>query len=489
MKKYRIKSLMLVLCVSLFSINAYADDVVTDIIKQAATPSKLEKGDLHGGEDNNDTKNQCDTYNTLNADYLVSEFIYSDCFSTAFPHREAGFDIGDPDDEIGAPPIASSNMTCECKLTDYIKFVGEPEGMWFPIRVVEVVRGDGSCSPTQGKTTGYTMGLLTKLLNALGLDLDSRGNEMNSSDVNSTQLAGFKHFHSWKIDEDTYDAYTDIYSPSNRCFNSGSKGDDLETSVGNIYWSANDPFFSNMLYPEYALEVGLMYAADSQADKTTKIPASTILQATSCTIQTLGKGTFADDFTYWQGGCYPDNLPANGHFLYAKNLVDSSQLIVQRSVMFSGRTGGYASQHTAYSKTGWGNDWHICFSTPAPYPHKSGYKFSMLKPYTEVKDESDTESGDSTADSTASFGKTGDFLKSGNEFLGSLTGKVMDWVGASTKCALRWGASSTRWGTGRNSRNSGDTGETTDKGVMPKKNNKGNDAVYIVWRWVECCEP
>lgn len=485
MKKYCIKSLSLALCLALFSINAYAD-AVTDIIKQATMPSKLEQGDLHGGDDNDDTKNQCDTYSTLNADWLVTEFIYSDCFSTAYPWRVAGNDIGDPEDEIGAPPISTTNTTCECKITDYIKFVGEPQGMWFPIRVVEVVRGDGSCSPTQGQTTGKMMGLVTKVLNAVGFNMDSRGTEMNSSDVDSTQIVGFKHFHSWKIDEDTYDMYTDIYDPSSRCFNDMTKGDDLETSVGNIYWSANDPFFSNMLYPEYALEVAAIYAADTQSDKT-KIPASTVLQAASCTMQTLGKGTGVDDMAYWQGGCYPDNLPANGHFLYAKNLADSSQLIVQRSVMFSGRTNGYAAHHTAYEKTMVGNDWHICFSTPTPFPHKSGYKFTMLKPYTEMEDESDTSSGNSTADSNASFGKTGDFLKSGNEFLGSLTGKVTDWIGASTKCAHRWGASSTRWGTGRNARNSGDYYESGNT-VMPKES-KDKDAVYIVWRWVECCEP
>ncbi|MBO4577067.1 MAG: TraU family protein [Neisseriaceae bacterium] len=479
-------------------------------------------------EEEDNTKNQCDTYGS-SADDLVSEFLSTDCNSSIFPYYEGSQqDGGDPDDEIGAPPGsgAATEEECTCGEKPY-EWTGTPKGMWFPIRVVEIVRGDGSCTPTQGNSTNNMLSKLKKILLGGNSSETARGNQISSNGE-----LGFKHFHSWKIDEDTYSDYTDDYysNPSERCFNDNTKGEDLESSVDYAYWSSNNPLKINLLYPEYTLIVGLLYAADTKS----KFPVTTVLNTASCLIQTTGQGVRADDYVYWQGGCYPDNLPANGHFSNAKGLVDSSQLILQRSVMFSGRgtlpfskeskDRGYASYGTVkeYMK------YNICSAKPTMggFPMKSHYKFSMLKPFTEAEDESDTSanSGNSEIDSSVNQENTNKAISSGNSSLNGmssgnvdkgglssitgkigglgssatgfisdklnldgLTGQVTDWVGVTTKCAHRWGASSMRWGTGRNPRNDGEAPETNGK-TRPTET-KDKDAVYIVWRWVECCEP
>ena len=485
-------------------------------------------------EEEENTKKQCDTYNTINADWLVSEFLYSDCYSTGFPYYEGGQKMSmDPEDDIGAPPGsgAAQDSECTCGEKPY-EWTGVPKGMWFPIRVVEIVRGDGSCSPTNGQKTSNALTQLKRQLSGqlgkLGLGGNNSEEPARGNEVSSSEMLGFKHFHSWKIDEDTYEDYIEDYydNPSSRCWNDNTKGDDLESSVDYAYWSSNNPLKINLLYPEYALIVGLMYAADTKA----KMPVTAAMNTASCLIQTSGKGVRADDYVYWQGGCYPDNLPANGHFSHAKGLVDSSQLILQRSVMFSGRQslpftenkdGGYAYYNTVKEY----NKWNLCSAKPnvmtGGFPMKTHYKFTMLKPYSEAKDESNTsaDSGNSEIDNSVSVGSTNTSISSGNQFFGDLTqqsggdlseltsklgsitnvmgniggglsgltGQVTDWVGATTKCAHRWGASSTRWGVGRGSRNSGDYYESGNT-VMPEES-KDKDAVYIVWRWIECCEP
>ena len=429
------------------------------------------------------TTTGCDTYG-IDADLLVDEFIYGKCWNTAFPHRIMGNDEGDPSDEIGAAPGAHTNSWCKCGEEPYA-YYGTPRGMWFPVRLVEVVRGDGSCSPTQGKLTNTKLSLLTKILHKTGFF--GRGN--------TKDVMGFKHFHSWKLDWLSF--YSTIYTPMPQC---RPKIESDEHSYNNIPWSANDPVLGNLYYPEYLLTVWAGY----EVDKAAGLPVSTGLSLASCAANSLDSTPkmlrTADDLAYWLGGCYRDNLPAVGRFSYEKGLVNQSQLIVQRSIMHSARKnliGGYAAWHTAYTKYGFGDDINICSSSHTFFPHKSTYKFSMIKPYSEAEDDSDSldikdKMTLGSLTSSVSFTGTKNLMSSASGAVSGLVGKVVDFVGGGkTQCAHRWGASSKRWGTGKNSRGGGGKTSTISiAGVSApvQKEKKDKDAVYIVWRWIECCE-
>ncbi len=50
-----------------------------------------------------------------------------------------------------------------------------------------------------------------------------------------------------------------------------------------------------------------------------------------------------DDAAYWLGGCMGNNLPAVGAMSSEKNSIVGTATILNRSIMVSNRTGGFAS--------------------------------------------------------------------------------------------------------------------------------------------------
>ena len=157
-----------------------------------------------------------------------------------------------------------------------------------------------------------------------------------------------------------------------------------------------------------------------------------------------------DDTAYWLGGCMGNNLPAAGSMSAAKNSIIGTSTILNRSLMMSNRTSGYASVSTVGDKA-------LCSPVPVPYPSKSEFKASMLFPY--------PESGQSTGGQGGMNGQSGP--------AGMLSGEVADFANIGSRGAHRLGASNFAWAMGR-----------SDQAL----NENDSDAVYLLWRWVDCCE-
>lgn len=363
-----------------------------------------------------------------NAGYQV---LYQFDYDSAFPLHIMGSPTM-PGGDVGAPPGATKQTWCKCGQEPYAVY-GYTKGMWVPTRFVEVVREAG-CSPVYGsevsgvlsKAVGVVAGAASSAA-GVGFNLLGGGEGFSKTDV------GFRHFHSWSF------PLTDMYKGMiPRTF---VQGGNLESSIFTPGWTASDPVYGNVLYPEWT-GIGAV----------TGNPLFDLAAHTaSCTANTTGMGLMADDMAYWLGGCMGQNLPAIGATSSERDSVIGSQTIVNRSIMASNRTGGYASVSNVGDKA-------LCSAVAAPYPAKSEFKSAMLFPYPE----SDTWS---SVSNTSSGNITG-------ALTGQITGLVKDAFGFGSG-AHRWGASTMLWGSGKNDQ---------------ATNTNDTDAVYLVWRWVDSCE-
>ena len=82
----------------------------------------------------------------------------------------------------------------------------------------------------------------------------------------------------------------------------------------------------------------------------------------------------------------------------------------------------------------------------------------MLFPY--------SESGSSGATSSSSGMDLNGLVK-------QVSGEVSSYLNIGSRCAHRLGSSQLAWGTGRSER---------------AINDNDTDAVYLLWRWVDCCQ-
>ncbi|MBR5940455.1 MAG: TraU family protein [Neisseriaceae bacterium] len=415
------------------------------------------------------------------------------CWDSVFPWRIGGNDtMTSSNDEVEAPPGAHTNSWCKCGEDPYA-YYGIPSGYWEPTRIVEVVRHP-ECSPTQGikaemqlkilngiagtairKIEGSSSQLPTKVRKAANEAYDKYGSEE------------FLHYHSWPVPDEVLDVYSSIRT---QCADMARR-DNLETSITDLPWNASgyNPKFGgkgktrllmNLYYPEYYLLLdpveGLL------KDKTAAAQIiNGALRPLSCAANTTGVGLTADDYGYWLGGCFPETLPTSGHH-NAKDTLTATHSILQKSVMHSARTGGYASMQTVHE----GIDQVLCNPIPVTgFPKKSHYKFTMLFPYKE-SEESDGDDNNKNAQKSENI-MQGGITEIGNAISSTIsdkvTGQVMDWLGVGkTKCAHRFGASKTQWGAKRNSQ-----GDENAENYKEITSNKDHDAAYMVWRWVDCC--
>ena len=347
-------------------------------------------------------------------------------FYSAFPLRIMGQTVIQGND-VPHPPGATNQSICKCGEEPYVIY-GYTRGMWLPTRFVEVVR-EATCSPVYGSKVKPLLQQLAKVNGAAantvkaGTNLTGGGEGMRRNEI------GFRHYHSWVF------PYANMYGWMPRCFHRGAE---LETSITQPAWSGSDPVYSNLLYPEW------MALGAVTGSPLFDLPAHTA----SCAANTSGIGVAADDFGYWLGGCMGNNLPAVGAMSSEKNNIVGTATILNRSIMVSNRTGGFASVKTV-------GDNALCSPVSTPFPAKSEFKAAMLFPYPE------NSSGASGSGSV-------------KEQVGAqVSGLVSDFFNIGSKSAHRLGASDFMWAKGRNDQatNSNDT-----------------DAVYLLWRWVDCCE-
>lgn len=349
------------------------------------------------------------------------------CYDSGFPIRIMGRTVVAGGD-VPAPPGVTQKSTCKCGKEPYVVY-GYTRGMWLPTRMVEVVRNP-SCSPVYGNAVKSMLEQMAKLAGTG----QEQGVTQGGGDVAGGRYdTGFRHYHSW-----VFPLYN-IYGWTPRCF---ARGRQLETSVAQPTRSKRDPVYMNMLYPEW------MAIGNIVNNPLFNLAAHTA----SCVANTTGVGWGApDDAAYWLGGCMGKNLPAAGAMSSEKNSVIGTSTILNRSLLVSNRTGGYASVSTVGDKA-------LCSPVPVPFPSKSEFKATMLFPY--------SETGSGGASGSSDGMDVGGVVK-------QISGEVSNYLNINSRCAHRLGSSQLAWGLGRSERAS---------------NNNDSDAVYLLWRWVDCCE-
>lgn len=347
-------------------------------------------------------------------------------FDSAFPLRIMGNTVISGGD-VPHPPHATTQSTCKCGEEPYAIY-GYTRGMWLPTRFVEVVRS-ASCSPVYGDAVKP---LLQQMAALAGTGQSEQVTRLTAGESSGHYDTSFRHFHSWSFPFNPYG-----WNP--RCFH---KGDNLETSVAQPVWSKKDPVYMNLLYPEW------MAIGNLVNSPLFDLPAHTA----SCIANTTGIGWgMVDDAAYWLGGCMGNNLPAAGSMSAEKNSIIGTSTILNRSIMLSNRTGGYASVSTVGDKA-------LCTPVPVPYASKSEFKSSMLFPYPE---------------SGSGGGGGRDMGISEGALFGQLSGEVANFLNMGGKGAHRLGSSNFAWAVSR-----------SDQSL----DNNDSDAVYLLWRWVDCCE-
>lgn len=346
------------------------------------------------------------------------------CFDSAFPLRIMGSTVISGND-VPNPPHATNQSICKCGKEPYVRY-GYTRGMWLPTRLVEVVRNP-SCSPVYGKQVGQVLKQMSRVGGLTGA-VSVNGGSVGQGKYDT----GFYHYHSW-----VFPLYN-IYGWTPRCFYRGS----FESSVLQPTWSKRDPVWGNLLYPEW------MAIGNVVNNPLFDMAAHTA----SCVANTTGVGWgYADDTAYWLGGCMGNNLPAVGALSAERDSTVATSTILNRSIMVSNRTGGFASVSTV-------GDNALCSPIATPFPRKSEFKATMLYPYSEASSGSSSRSADGLDLDT---------------MVKQSAGEVASFLNITSRCAHRLGASSLRWGIGRSEKST----KTEDE-----------DAVYLLWRWVDCCE-
>ena len=404
-------------------------------------------------------------------------------WDSQFPWRMAGFDIGNADG-VGSPPDAHTKKICSCGKW----YKSYSKGSWVPTRIVDVVRNP-ECSPSQGikakiqlKLLNKTVGNVVRLTVGGHSSIPSKVRKQAKKDQEKKPGNDFRHFHSWPFPKELKKAFR-----ITRCAKR-AENHSLETSITNLAWNASgynpnwagqskSRFLMNLYYPEYYLILDPIEGALSTSLSAATNIINGALRPVSCTANTLGNKTLlkADDLAYWLGGCFGSNLPTSGQ-VAATDTLTSTHTALQRSIFLSARNGGYASKNTVGNKA-------LCGPTSVGlFPNKSHYKFSMAFPYSEASYSGDM---DQNSNNLLTSGKKDIGSAISSSITGKVVGKVMDWAGVSkTKGAHRWGASQYAWGATRHAQADGSISVLE---TLLDSNNNDHDAVYIVWRWVDCC--
>lgn len=347
------------------------------------------------------------------------------CWSSMFPMRIVGKTVIPGKDGIGPPPGATTRPACLC-------------------------RGDLAAGrlPTAGFTVGFWAP--TKIIETtrqpycsptLGgikfnggsdagvgvLGAGKIGGEGNG-DASSTTDSGFRHWNllTFPLLQMLQLMNVPMCNPDNAL--------DL------------DLVQSSMFFPQWDRPEGALFMNPEVAYFTN--PIAMMALPASCLLASSGLTPAIDDAMHWAMGCWGASFPLYGDYAGGGE-VQGSSLVAARSMMMLSRL-----PYTSFAKRTFGDDMvtGACSPTPQIILQKSAYKMSMLFPVPEAGSGS-VATGEATApDGTPNSNGEIDF--------GSITGG---------RCSHRIGETTLKWGEWR------------------KRPGTGEDQVYLIWQWIDCC--
>ncbi|QMI50003.1 TraU family protein (plasmid) [Burkholderia sp. MBR-1] len=374
------------------------------------------------------------------------------CWSSIFPLRIAGIDFFHPADGIEAPYNASRSILCECKGGGRIlPTVGFTIGFWMPDKLIETTRYP-YCSPTLGGislTSAPPNGIDSGGALPNGISNFGRpalGGESSDSDPSESGLRQFNMFE--------FPLMQILHLMNVPCNPDGAIGIDFAASSEEIPgW--DKPELAGYMNPETAIFAN---------------PAAMLALPASCALASSGLSPQSDDLMFWAIGCWGSAFPMDG-FGGMSDQVQNSSLVMARAMMlFSQMPTSSLANRTLGDDVVSGS----CQPVFSPPLQKSAWKASMMFPVPEAGSGLPMAGGFGANGQPAQVSPT--MNNPGNTGPGtapgaaSSSGQVIDFGSVTNgRCAHRLGETTMRWGDWR-----------TRPGT-------GEDQVYMLWRWVDCC--
>lgn len=322
------------------------------------------------------------------------------------------------------PDGANDNAFCACDSNGLFKIYGTTIGFWAPSRLIEVVRKPW-CFPA---LIGAEIGDGNTLSGSLGLGGDKTRTEGKANHFYNVHYYAFPLLEMLELTKQV------------SCSPDGFRSMDL-ISFSEAFPNWTDEELSALINPEALLFGNPVALAGQIAD---------------CTASSTPRLEPMDSM-FWAAGCWGMIYPLSGKTVQNDGGPEVWSLTATKYLYLLSRIG--------LVRRKMGSD-ALCEGKIMPVMVKSQYRMQQLWPISEAS-ASVTPKGDSGAsDGGKSGGGTGTGTTSGG---GAGTTDNVDMRTYQGSCCHRIGETAFTWGTWRQ---------------VP---GKGEDAVYLLWQWVDCC--
>jgi|SRR6056297_536495 len=363
------------------------------------------------------------------ANVFGAKLISGICWSCMFPVYLAGIEMFDG--RSGRPPGANTDRLCHCPGdwdTGQMPTLGFSVGMYIPSRIIESVRKPW-CFPT---LFGADMGDATIMDGALNLGGSGRGKNSMDHEARGQYTWHFYAFPLLQILEllDLPQCNVDNYSTFDVMF--------MSEAFPNWY----DEELGFLIHPE-ALIFGN--------------PIAQAAQIGDCTAASLPGGGPLDE-VFWSAGCWGSMYPISGKIGTASEPAAAS---------LAATRGMYLISRLGFLRRTVGDD-AMCGGAAMPVLRKSQYRMQQIFP---VPESNDANPGDNPPPPEINLADAGEPPTFAETDLDPAATKVPDieMNNVLGGCCHNMGENTMLWGEWR-------TRAAT-----------GEDFVYVLWRWTDCC--
>lgn len=363
------------------------------------------------------------------ANIFGSTLITGICWSCMFPIYLAGIEMFDG--RSGRPPGANTDRLCYCPGdwdTGQMPTLGFSVGMYVPSRIIESVRKPW-CFPT---LFGADMGDARVMDGALAFGGDGVASNRSHSQESSLYSWHFYAFPLLQILEL------------------------LELPQCNVdNYSSFDVMFMSEAFPNwYDEELGFLVHPEALVFGN---PIAQAAQVTDCAAASVPSGQPLDDI-FWSSGCWGSMYPISGWTGNGSAPQDAS-LATTRGMYLISRLG--------FLRRTVGED-AMCGGAKMPVLRKSQYRIQQLYP---VKESGNADPGSNPPPPDINLADSGDTPTATEPTLDPAATIVPDAEISNVLggCCHQFGENTMLWGEWR-----------TRPGT-------GEDFVYVLWRWTDCC--
>lgn len=363
------------------------------------------------------------------ANVFGAKLITGICWSCMFPVYLAGIEMFDG--RSGRPSGANDDALCYCEGdwdTGTLPTIGFSVGMYVPSRIVEAVRKPW-CFPV---LFGADMGD-ANLMDS-GLNFGGDGPYKNNMDSESRSLYSW-HFYAFPLMK-----ILDLF-------------DLPQCNVDN--YSTFDVMFMSEAFPNwYDSELAFLIHPESLLFGN---PIAQAAQLADCTAASLPGGQALDPL-FWSSGCWGSYYPVTGH--------TGSGTSVQEASLASARA-MYLLSRLGFLKRTVGED-AMCGGERMPVLKKSQYRLQQIFP---VAESNNNDPGSNPAPPDIDLADAGDPPTATETTLDPTATIVPDFELSNVLggCCHNFGENTMLWGEWRS------------------RPATGQDFVYVLWRWTDCC--